>query len=180
VNQPPKVILVVDDDVNVREGLQRVLEREGYTVHCAENADQALVLLRQQPVQLVISDYGMSGMNGVEFLKLVRARHPHVCRIMLTGTNSLDVAVRSINDGEVYRLALKPWDNAALRETVFFAFEELGLRAENRRVVAALRRQAEFIHSLERQFPGIQQAPDADLAALLASSSPEGSAGPDA
>lgn len=116
----------------------------------------------------MISDYNLNGMDGIEFLKLVRARHPSVCRMMLTGTASLDVVVRSINDGEVYRFLLKPWDNVLLRVTVYFAFEELQLREDNRRLIAALRQQLEFIHSLERQFPGIPQKPvDTQLSELI-------------
>ena len=77
-------ILVVDDEESVREPLAAILRREGYTVHTAESAADGLALMRAQPIQLVITDYKMPEMTGVEFLKLVRERFPNALRIMLT------------------------------------------------------------------------------------------------
>ncbi len=80
-----KNILVVDDEETVRDSLASILSREGYRVSMAESGDEALRILKDQPIQLVISDHNMPQMTGIEFLKLVRERHPHVLRIMLTG-----------------------------------------------------------------------------------------------
>jgi len=93
----------------------------------------------------VISDHNMPGMSGVEFLKLVRERHPHITRIMLTGDPDPQTIIRSINEGEVYRFIKKPWDNTMLRVTIYFAFETIQLEEENRRLIAALRRQMTFL-----------------------------------
>jgi adenylate cyclase len=121
-------ILIVDDDEIVRSALGRALESDGYRVHEASSGEEALQLLEHTSVQMLISDYDMSGMNGIEPLKEVRRRHPKVCRIMLTGSTDRATAVRSINEGEVYRFIEKPWDNELLRITVQFAFEALGLQ----------------------------------------------------
>lgn len=165
-----KNILVVDDEETVRESLASVLEREGYKVYLAESGDDGLQMLKALPqIQLVISDHNMPGMSGVEFLKLVRERHPSVVRIMLTGDPDPQIIIRSINEGEVYRFIKKPWDNTMLRVTIYFAFEAIQLEEENRRLVAALRRQMSFLKDLERDFPYLAALTrDEDAQLLLA------------
>jgi two-component system probable response regulator PhcQ len=119
-----KTILVVDDEETVRDSLASVLKREGYKLFVAESGDYGLQALKEHPeVRLVICDHNMPGLSGVEFLKLVRERHPNVTRIMLTGDPDPQTIIRSINEGEVYRFIKKPWDNIALRVIVYFAFE---------------------------------------------------------
>ena len=162
-----KNILVVDDEDSVRDSLATVLEREGYVVHQAPSGDEALHLLKERPIQLVISDHNMPGMSGVEFLKLVRERHPHILRIMLTGDPDPSVVIRSVNEGEVYRFIKKPWDNTMLRVTVYFAFETMQLEQENRRLMGALRRQLSFLRDMERDFPYLSALTRDDDAALL-------------
>jgi two-component system NtrC family sensor kinase len=150
---PGRTILVVDDEEHVREALGKLLEREGYTVTTADGPSEALEILRQQPIKLVISDQNMPDMTGIEFFRIIRERHPHVCRIMLTGDPEKETIIRAINEGEVYRFLPKPWNNTMLRVTVYFAFETIQLEEENRRLLQALRRQLQFVRSLERDFP---------------------------
>jgi two-component system, probable response regulator PhcQ len=162
-------ILVVDDEEAVRESLIAVLAREGYRVLQAESGEDALQLLKDNPIHLVISDNIMPGMNGIELLKLVRERHPNVMRMMLTGDPDPHTIIRSINEGEVYRFIKKPWDNTMLRVLVYFAFETVQLEEENRRLVAALRRQMKILHDLEHDFPYLAALTrDEDAAMLLA------------
>ncbi len=148
-------VLVVDDEESVRQAVLAVLEREGYRVHLADSGLQGLEVLRKRPIQLVITDHNMPDMTGIEFLKLIRERHPDVMRIMLTGDADPAVIIRSINEGEVYLFIKKPWDNVTLRVTVYFAFEVVRLQEESRRLVAALRQQMTFLRDLEQAFPYI-------------------------
>lgn len=161
-------ILLVDDEEDVRDALTRVLEKEGYTVSTAADAEAALRILQAGAIQLLITDHDMPGMKGVDLLKQVRKSHPRVCRILLTGNADRETVVRSINEGEVYRVILKPWDNVLLRVTLHFAFEAIEIEEQNRRLIAALRRQMEFMRELEQQFPlAVKDADSAELAALL-------------
>ncbi len=162
-------VLLVDDEEHVRDALTRVMEKEGYSVSSASSAEEALRILRERAVQLLITDHDMPGMKGVDLLRLVRETHPRVCRILLTGNADRETVVRSINEGEVYRVILKPWDNVLLRVTLHFAFEAIEIEEQNRRLVAALRRQMEFMRGLEQRFPlTVKDGDSAELAALLA------------
>jgi DNA-binding NtrC family response regulator len=167
VKIPGRTILVVDDEEHVREAVGTLLDREGYTVTTAEGPTEALEILRQQPVKLVISDQNMPDMSGIEFFRLIRERHPHVCRIMLTADPERDTIIRAINEGEVYRFIPKPWSNTMLRVTVYFAFEAIQLQEENRRLLAALRRQLHFVRALEKDFPYLAALARQEEAELL-------------
>jgi DNA-binding NtrC family response regulator len=127
---PQRTVLVVDDEGHVRDALARVLTDAGYTLLAAERGEEALEILGEHRVQLLISDHNMPGMSGIELFKEVRRRHPQVLRIMLTGEMDPELAVRSINEAEVYRFIRKPWSNADLRTIVRLAFEVISPIAE--------------------------------------------------
>jgi len=142
-------LLLVDDEDAVRSALRNVLEADGYAIEEAGDGSTALTLLQSQPFQVVISDQMMPGLSGVDFLKLVRVRHPAVVRIMLTGDKDPETTVRSINESEVYRFIRKPWNNRDLRTIVHFAFEVARLQAENHQLIALGRRQRDVRKKLE-------------------------------
>jgi len=128
-------ILVVDDEEPVRSALRHVLEADGYSIVEAEDGPTALELLKTTPIHLVISDHVMPQMSGVDLLKLVRVRHPHVLRIILTGDPDPEIPVRSINESEVYRFVRKPWNSWDLRTILHFAFEVIRLQEENEKLI---------------------------------------------
>ena len=136
---PARTILIVDDELPVRHALAAVLEAAGYTVLTAANGRAALDLLQQRPVDLVISDHHMPEMSGIDLLKLVRVRHPHVVRMMLTADKAPDIPVRSINESEVYRFIRKPWNEADLKAMMQFAFEAIRLERDKRRLLSMVR-----------------------------------------
>lgn len=133
-------VLVVDDEEHVRSSLSRVLERDGYAVTTAESGEEALSLLADRSVQVLISDNNMPGISGLELFKKVRKEHPHVLRIMLTGDEDPELVVRSINEGEVYRFIRKPWNNQDLRTIVRLALDVAVLEDEKRKLLEIVRR----------------------------------------
>ncbi len=137
---PARTILVVDDEEHVRTALSRVLADAGYTVLTAESGEEALEVLREQPVKLLISDNNMPGISGLDLFKDVRRRHPQILRVMLTGDTDPELAVRSINEAEVYRFIRKPWNNADLRTIVQLAFDVIVLEDEKRQLLEIVRR----------------------------------------
>ncbi|MBS2027633.1 MAG: response regulator [Deltaproteobacteria bacterium] len=167
--QSCRSILIVDDEEFVRNALRRALRREGYQLHFADGPEAGLELLKQTPVDLVMSDQMMPGMTGTEFLSLVRDRCPDTVRILLTGHADMDVAIKAINHGEIYRFLSKPWDDLELKLTLYLAFERLALERQNRRLLFQLRRQQIFLGALEREHPGILQVVRDERGAIVLS-----------
>jgi two-component system, probable response regulator PhcQ len=153
---PQRRMLIVDDEENVINALRRSLRREGYDIQVATRPADALVLLKQAPVDLVLSDHLMPEMTGLEFLKLVRDRHPDSVRLMLTGHADMQTAIDAINHGEIYRFLTKPWDDNELKVTLHLAFEQLDLERENRRLLATVRRQQGLLEKIEREYPSLR------------------------
>lgn len=80
----PRRILVVEDDEDMRENLQRILVGAGYKVTLAEDGDQAITMLRTQPCHLVLTDLVMPGMNGLELLKKIRQHDQNLPVVFLS------------------------------------------------------------------------------------------------
>jgi DNA-binding NarL/FixJ family response regulator len=99
----------------------------------ATSGDQALAVLeeRADSVRIVISDYAMAGMNGADLLCAVRLRWPHIARVLLTGNADLPAAARAVNQGQVARLFVKPWQPDELLDAVISVLEEGRLLREN-------------------------------------------------
>lgn len=163
-----RTLLIVDDEENVRNALKRSLRKENYAVFTAPGPEEALEILKQQPIDLVVSDHLMPKLTGLEFLKLVHDRYPGVGRIMLTGHADMETAIKAINEGEIYRFLQKPWDDVEIKVILHLAFEQIELERENRRLLSAVRRQADFIRDLETRYPGISNvARDAQGAIVI-------------
>jgi response regulator RpfG family c-di-GMP phosphodiesterase len=101
-------ILLVDDDKNILMGYKRNL-RSKFDVYLAESGIEGLEIIdKDGPFAVVVSDFKMPGMNGVEFLTKVREKHSDTVRMMLTGFADLDSAMNAINEGNIYRFLTKP------------------------------------------------------------------------
>lgn len=111
-----KIMIVDDEPANLRL-LERLL-RHDYTVLLAESGVDALSLLEQHDVALIITDQRMPGMSGIELLQHTMTIRPHMVRIILTGYTDVESLVEAINSGQVYRYITKPWNNDDLRLTV--------------------------------------------------------------
>ena len=106
-------ILCVDDDVNVLESLRDSLRRR-FDVVASTNGFEALKMLVAEPFPVVVSDMRMPLIDGARFLKLARDHAPDTVRILLTGQSTLDDAVATVNDGQIFRFLLKPCPTADL------------------------------------------------------------------
>ena len=161
-------VLVVDDQPVMRDMLQKALTRYNYSVHCAGSAQEALVILANEKVDVVLSDEVMPGMQGTEFLTLVKDRFPDTVRIILTGQASLESAIRAINEGEIYRFLTKPCNIVDLTVTVRQAIEQRELLKENQRLLDLVKKQANSIEEMENKYPGISKVKkDSDVAIII-------------
>jgi DNA-binding NtrC family response regulator len=138
-------VLLVDDDRHLLDGLRRTLRREPYEVLLAENAGEAIKILAGRAVDVVVSDEGMPGMSGTEFLAHVQAEYPDTIRIMLTGRSSLPLAIRAINRGQVYRFFTKPFSGAELGMVLRQALKQRELVHQSCRLLETVRRQAALL-----------------------------------
>ena len=110
-------ILFLDDEDRILDALA-ALFRYKYQVFTATSAEQALSILRQCHVHVVVSDQRMPGTTGVEFLRQAKRVSPNTVRILLTGFSDLSAIIDSVNDGEVYRFLNKPWGNQEIQSVV--------------------------------------------------------------
>lgn len=112
------VLLCVDDEPGVLSALRRLLRRAGYQVRLAESAAEGLQILARKPVDLVISDMRMPGMDGAAFLKEVRARWPATIRILLTGYASPASMQAVVAEDGIHCCLAKPWSDEDLLQRV--------------------------------------------------------------
>jgi two-component system response regulator HydG len=128
-----KKILVVDDEIGIRQSLQKILEKEGFAVETASNGDEAFRIIRQGGVDLLISDIRMAGMDGVELLKVCKSVSPFTEVIIITGYASVDTAVDSMKQG-AYDYITKPFKKADILKAVHKAIEKQILTMDNIRM----------------------------------------------
>jgi DNA-binding NtrC family response regulator len=150
-------ILLVDDESNVLSALKRALFDEPLDISSVTSAEEALEILKEEPFKVVISDERMLGMQGSEFLALVRKNYPDTIRMMLTGHATLEAAMKAVNEGEIYRFFSKPWNDHDLKFAIRSAIEKFDLETENRRLLATVKQQSLEIKVLEKRYPGISR-----------------------
>ncbi len=158
-------VLFVDDEPLVRRTVQRTLWRDGFVVHLAENAHDALAKLEsgELAVQVVVSDLMMPGMDGITFLALVRERWPRLQRMLLTASDETDKIQRAINEAGVHRFVHKPWEPAMLFATVRDCVEQWAVLAERDRLQEITNKQNEALLSLTHELEHKVQQRTADL-----------------
>ena len=120
-------ILCVDDEENILHVFRRTLGRK-FDLHTANSAETALDLLREHgDFAVILSDYNMPGINGVEFLKMASALSPDSVLVMLTGNIELDVAIRTINETNIFRYMPKPCPVEVMRKVIADALAQYHL-----------------------------------------------------
>lgn len=150
-------VLIVDDEINVLNAFERTLRHQPYTVFTAGGGREALKLLEAREVHLIVSDFNMPQMNGLTFLKQVKALYPHILSIMLTGHSEIQIAVNAINEAGVYKFIQKPWDNEDLKITLRRALESIDLVTERDRLLQKVKSRDTILQELEKKFPGISK-----------------------
>lgn len=132
--KPTHTILCVDDEQNVLASLNRLLRKEGYRILSASSGAEALNVIKENDVHLVIADHRMPEGSGIDFLAQVRAEFPDVIRIILTGFTDVDTITESINKGNIYRFFLKPWNDQNLKLEIRQALDQYDLMQANKKL----------------------------------------------
>ncbi|NOY65598.1 MAG: response regulator [Nitrospirae bacterium] len=147
----PIKILCIDDERNVLRSLKRVFLEDDYEILTAESGKEGLEILKsEQPVQIVISDYRMPGMNGVDFLKAVYENWPDTVRIVLSGYADTASVVEAINEGQIYKFIPKPWNDNDLRVTISNAIERYFLHKRNRELTEQLKQKNKQLQEINK------------------------------
>jgi response regulator RpfG family c-di-GMP phosphodiesterase len=127
-------ILCVDDEPSILRSLQRLFHRKNYQVLIAQSAEQALSIMQNESVNLIISDMRMPKMDGAQLLQQVSQKHADIYRIILSGYADFESTVDAINLGKIHRFINKPWNNSELVSVVEEGLEKVSLKQDNLRL----------------------------------------------
>src|SRR3954464_15626918 len=139
----PGTILIVDDEVAIRESLQTLLEMEEYRVDTAETGEEGLIKIAEQPYDLVLLDYALPDKNGLEVLRDIRDRDPSLAVILITAYGTVENAVMAMQGGAT-NFIQKPWDNEKLLADVRGAIGRRKAEEENVQLKRALKQRYNF------------------------------------
>jgi serine phosphatase RsbU (regulator of sigma subunit) len=116
-------VLFVDDDANLLAAFQRQLRKQ-FQIETALGGQEGLELVKNHgPFSVIVSDFRMPNMDGIEFLSRVRAMAPESVRIMLTGNADLEAAIKAVNEGNIFRFLTKPCSANLLGESLITGIE---------------------------------------------------------
>src|ERR1700756_5566455 len=136
-------ILVVDDESEIREGLEILLTSEGYGVSSAETGESGLAQLEQHPFDLLLLDVSLPDRNGLDILKEIHRRDPQLSIVLITAYGSIEMARAAFKNGAMDYIT-KPWSNDELLAQVAQAVESRRLRDENVQLKRALKQRFNF------------------------------------
>ena len=134
-NNKPKVLYVDDEESNLI--VFKSSFRRYYDIYLSKSGAEGLEILKQQDIDVIITDQRMPGMTGVEFLKQL-PEDLLAIRMVLTGFSDVAAIIDAINSGKVYRYITKPWDKDELKITIDNAIEALRLRKKNQLLIKEL------------------------------------------
>ena len=129
-----RTVLIVDDDENILDALQRLLRNEPYQIIAVSCGAEAIGILNTKQVDLIVCDYTMPGPAEEELFQLIRRRWPESVRVLITGHYDSDALVEAVRDGEAYRFVQKPWNDDELILTIRQSLEKVEMQNEIRRL----------------------------------------------
>ncbi len=133
--KPP--VLVIDDEPDILASLQRLLRRE-FQVYAAASGAEGLSILAENEIHAILTDQRMPSMTGTDVLSDARHNHPDAIRILFTGYADLEDVIRAVNNGEIYRYIVKPWNPEELISVVREACERYDLIISRRKLTEQL------------------------------------------
>lgn len=150
MTETPVRLLFVDDEENILRAIKRLLRKKPWEMSFAKSGREALDMFgKNGPFDIVVSDYRMPGMNGVDLLKEVRFHYPSTVRMILSSYTDAEIVLDAINKGFVYKFLTKSSDDGILRQTLEEVVEAIELRRRNRELAAEVEAQEEEIASIE-------------------------------
>jgi signal transduction histidine kinase len=137
MGQRRHTLLIVDDESDVLDSLRHQFHREYRVLTCIAGAD-AIKVLREDDVEVILTDQRMPGMSGDQFLREARQLKPDAIRMLFTGYADMQAVINAVNEGAIFRYILKPWDTVELEGIIRQGVEQYDLLAERRRLIEEL------------------------------------------
>src|SRR5439155_18055 len=144
--------LIIDDEAAIRESLETLLDLEGYAVRSAENGQEGLARIAERPFDLVLLDFAMPDVNGIDLLREIRERDPQLSVIMITAYGTVENAVKAMQAGAV-NFIQKPWDNEKLLADVRAVVARRRAEEENIQLKRALKQRYNFENIVGKSEP---------------------------
>src|SRR5579884_402573 len=148
----PGSVLIVDDEVEIRESLQALLELEGYEVQTAGDGEEGLARIAEHPFDLVLLDFALPGRSGLDILREIRVQDPVLSVIMVTAYGTVENAVNALQSGAA-NFIQKPWDNEKLLADVRAVIGRRRAEEENIQLKRALKERYNFENIVGRSEP---------------------------
>ena len=124
----PIKVLFVDDEPLILKSVERLMRREPFQVFFASGAAEALELLVKEDIDIVVSDYDMPAIDGLELFELLRKEKADIVRIMMTGRLAMSAWENGVDNGSVQRLIEKPWRAESLKRVLAEAADAVRTR----------------------------------------------------
>ena len=140
-------ILVVDDDRNTLRLLEKVLGRQ-YTIMTAASGEEAMEILRRQPVSLMLTDQCMPGMTGTELIREGRSVYPNLICMLLTGKDDVGVFIDALTKSRAVRVITKPWNPDKILADIHAALEKHEAHLKERQAMNRLKEAKESLKKL--------------------------------
>jgi CheY-like chemotaxis protein len=156
-------ILCVDDEPGIVRSIRRILKAEPVNVLLAASGPEALEILRKQSVALILTDYRMPEMNGIEFLEQAAPLCPDAFRMILTGYAEAHVLVEAVNRGQIYKILYKPFQEEDIKLTVRSGLEHHARNRENRALLEELGQRNKQLAILNQKLKSGLEGTQADL-----------------
>lgn len=148
-------LLIVDDEQSILHAMKRLLRNEHFKLLTANNAEQAMMIVENEKISVLITDNLMPGKTGLDLVEYVKSVSPDTIRIIMSGHSDMDAVLTAINKGEVFRFILKPWNDKDLLITINLALAYYHLFIENNELHHELTKKNELIQYLCEHYPEI-------------------------
>lgn len=155
-------IMLIDDEPHVLSALQRVLRQhppvpgQPFSVETYTSPFKAIEAAQERTIDVVVSDYRMPELDGVETLRRIKEVQPHTGRILLSGSREFDTVIDAVNVAQVGRIVIKPWEEIELMTAIRDAVETRRLRIENAELADQLRMQRGLLTQQEAELRRIE------------------------
>ena len=131
-----RTVLFVDDEDKILSCLKRDIVEEPYHALFANSGQEALDILLKHEVHVIVTDMRMPNMDGLELIRIVKDKYPHIIRMILSGYTDTDTLLAAVNLGEIFRFITKPWEsNEMLKTTIRQAIKYYDLHGEREMLI---------------------------------------------